>query len=409
MEVGEGMKMRFFITIFFCGMTNLMANELSSSVKISGDVLERWPNDFSGVAVVSPNVRHIKSDAFYGCDKLTAVVLPESLETIGSYAFSGCRRLKEIRIPSSVTNIGSSAFYNCMSMTNAEVFAQIKRLPRNMFSRCYGLRQVKLPDGLAELEDQSFYGCRSLENIEISSSVRRFGRGAFFGCSRLAKVEFPKGMEVIDEFAFYGCYDLKMLILHSSPKRIDTGAFRNCHNLRRYIFSDSSGTNALYSLPYYYEFQIENFCVDKWLVGNYKTLEEALSAADATYKTPSCKVFFKGLDKALRIAADGMVDMMPDVAYPVGTIDSLSANLFKLSPQDGARSIKDFFKGYSLTSVDGGDSMRFFFSYGIEITLEFRDNNIVRLRLSEGLKDVIRRRLKQKKEIADSSVLKWLQ
>lgn len=49
-------------------------------------------------------------------NKLTEIIIPEGVTTIGLNTFSGCENLKHIHIPSTVTTIGVSAFAYCASL-----------------------------------------------------------------------------------------------------------------------------------------------------------------------------------------------------------------------------------------------------------------------------------------------------
>lgn len=411
MEVGERMNMRFAVAMSFCVLFGLVAEGRPQSAKIVGDTLVWWPRDYKGVAVIPPHVRHIGSDAFSSCVELTSVSFPDCLETIGSLAFSGCDRLREVNVPASVTNIGRTAFFNCRTLTNVVIRAKIKMLPDNLCSLCFGLSHVELPDGLSEIGDMAFRGCRSLHNIDIPSSVRRFGRGAFVGCSRLSGVELPRCMETVDDFAFHGCYDLRRLVLHSVPEKIGTGAFRDCHSLKAYVLSVVPGTNALYSVSSSGEIFVENMCSETGLIGKYETVEEAFSIVDKMYKTEPEKGLFNGLEHALRIAADGMVDELPDTFYPIGKIDALAANLFKISTGDSSQTIKGYFTSHASTSIDIGNKLvaDFYILGDIAITVEFHKEKLTRITLSDGLKNVIRRRLDRQNEKVDYSVLKWIE
>lgn len=60
--------------------------------------------------IVSEGVTSLSSYAFYGCDELEEVSLPQSLCRIGSLAFGGCTKLSSIVIPSDVLLIGDYAF-----------------------------------------------------------------------------------------------------------------------------------------------------------------------------------------------------------------------------------------------------------------------------------------------------------
>lgn len=63
--------------------------------------------------VSSTNVKCIPSGAFYGCENLTTVNLPEGIIYIGDKAFKGCHNLSEITLPKSVQCICKDAFSEC--------------------------------------------------------------------------------------------------------------------------------------------------------------------------------------------------------------------------------------------------------------------------------------------------------
>lgn len=411
MEVGKGMTMKIIATTIVLAGCGIMAAGASQDPSVQGDTLVSWSSDYRGVAVIPSEIRHIGESAFSGCKALTAVVFPKSIETIGSFAFSGCERLRDIRIPASVTNIGRSAFHNCQSLTNVVILAKVKTLPDNMCSLCLSLRQVEISEGLVEIGNTAFRGCRSLQAVNMPDSVRRIGQGAFVGCSRLSSVEFPNGIELVDEFTFYGCFDLRWLVFRSMPTKVGVGAFRDCHNLRGYVLSNVSGSGfTLYLVPPGREISKENICGAECLVGNYETVKDALLAVDKMTRAEAKKNVFDGLEQALRIAADGMVDELPDRYYPVGKTDALAANLFRLSELDGVMAIKNFFTHHSSCSVDSGAELVVYLCVqsDIAISVKYNDGALVKLTLSDGLKDLIRRKLKRDNAAVENRVLKWL-
>ena len=58
----------------------------------------------------------IGTQAFWDCDGLTALTLPESLISIGYKAFASCNQLSQIRIHHNVTSIGYGAFEDCTAL-----------------------------------------------------------------------------------------------------------------------------------------------------------------------------------------------------------------------------------------------------------------------------------------------------
>lgn len=70
------------------------------------------PTTYKGGAVVG-----IDKLGFYDCPNLTAVTIPNSVNSIGKESFTNCISLESITIPNSVTSI-DDAFYYCTSLIN---------------------------------------------------------------------------------------------------------------------------------------------------------------------------------------------------------------------------------------------------------------------------------------------------
>ena len=59
-------------------------------------------------------VTEIGDHAFYYCDSLTSVTIPNSVTEIEDCAFEGCRGLTSVTIPNSVKSINDYAFQYCI-------------------------------------------------------------------------------------------------------------------------------------------------------------------------------------------------------------------------------------------------------------------------------------------------------
>ncbi len=159
------------------------------------------------VKVTLPEGLTTINDAFYGCQKLTSINLPKSLQVIGNSAFSntkfqkfdlsgltelqsiggsafsGCSELSEIVFPASLEQIGNSAFSSCNSLTSVDLSnTQLQRITERAFAWCYSLKDVKMPQTLEAIGKYAFEGCNKLSGIfEFESGVTRIGEGAFAG------------------------------------------------------------------------------------------------------------------------------------------------------------------------------------------------------------------------------------
>ena len=112
-------------------------------------------------------VTTIGQSAFYYCNALTNITIPNSVTSIGSYAFYNCSSLISITIPDGVTSIGSYAFYSCGSLIS-----------------------ITIPDGVTSIGMYTFYNCSSLSSITIPNSVTKIDSYAFAGCNSLTSVTF---------------------------------------------------------------------------------------------------------------------------------------------------------------------------------------------------------------------------
>lgn len=81
----------------------------------TGDVVIPSSVTYSGTTY---SVTSIGGFAFYECDGLTSLTIPNSVTSIGNYAFYGCSGLTSVIIPNSVTKIGDWAFWDCSGLTS---------------------------------------------------------------------------------------------------------------------------------------------------------------------------------------------------------------------------------------------------------------------------------------------------
>ena len=68
--------------------------------------------------VLSEGIAKIDYEAFYNCQNITSITIPNSVTTISHRSFCACSNLTSVIIGNSVTSIGESAFYGCINLKN---------------------------------------------------------------------------------------------------------------------------------------------------------------------------------------------------------------------------------------------------------------------------------------------------
>ena len=99
-----------------------------------GELLAVAPAAEIGVLYVIPNTVTKISASFAGCKKLEIVRIPNSVIKINQYAFAGCDGITQIILPDTL-----------------EDFSFLKN--------CSNLESITIPKGVKKIVDTAFYGC----------------------------------------------------------------------------------------------------------------------------------------------------------------------------------------------------------------------------------------------------------
>lgn len=196
------------------------------------------PATLDGYAVTS-----ISECAFYDCQGLVSVALPEGVVEIGEYAFSDCDNLEHVALPETLLSLGDCAFDHCEGLTGIALPDSLEQVGKNPFHACANLFDIFVSpehaylstiDGVLFSKPDRRLVCYpmgySAGRYSVPEGVLDIGAMAFDRDLYIEEVVLPKSLVSIGDEAFNGCEGLRAMNLPASVKTIGEDAMR-CKNL----------------------------------------------------------------------------------------------------------------------------------------------------------------------------------
>ena len=227
----------------FYGCSKLITTEKNVSYIRSGDnpyaVLTHVETKYATTYEIHEDTKVIAADAFYDCDSLRSILIPEGVQAISEDAFMHCDSLSGIMIPDSVIYIGPYTFYCCVNLKSAIIGSGVTTINAYTFYGCKNLLSVSISDSVTSIGSFAFASCSSLTSVVIPDSVTSIGSYAFASCSSLTSVVIGDSVTSIGSEAFSNCSSLTSVVIPDSVTSIGSNAFRYCSSLTSVVIGDS--------------------------------------------------------------------------------------------------------------------------------------------------------------------------
>ena len=192
----------------------------------------------------------IADQAYYRSGKLGSVELPEGITEVGQFGFARSS-LTDIVLPEGVVNICYGAFYHCDYLEDVTLPDTVQCVEPKAFSHTLWVdrfldgeggendflteggvliayrgssREVRIPEGVRVIAGEAFQNHREIESLILPDSLTVVGEGAFEGCSGLTQITFGKNVAEIKDRAFKGAA-LTEVFVPSSVKKLGVRAF----------------------------------------------------------------------------------------------------------------------------------------------------------------------------------------
>lgn len=167
----------------------------------------------------------------YARSSLGSIVLPEGTEKIDYGAFYHCDNLESVTIPDTVMCVEPKAFSHSLwvdgFLEGAESDeAQGDFLVEGGVLVAYrgNADAVEIPGDVRVIAGEAFYGHNEIREVTLPDSLLVVGEGAFEACGGLERIVFGGNVEEIKDRAFRGT-GLKEVSLPASVKRLGLMAF----------------------------------------------------------------------------------------------------------------------------------------------------------------------------------------
>lgn len=178
-------------------------------VKAIDDLAFFYCQDITSVRIPDA-VTQIGSQAFSHCVNLSAIQLPEKLQRLGDYSFENCESITEITIPAATTQIGFAAFTYCRAL---EKFSVDEANP--LFAAVDGVLMTKTIKNLIQ-----YPAAKTDSEFSIPETVTTIPDGAFSPQPYLRKISIGPALTKITEGLFAECQSLQDIDVDSANEGI---------------------------------------------------------------------------------------------------------------------------------------------------------------------------------------------
>ena len=217
------------------------------------DYLIQAQDTIESTCTIKPGTKVIADSAFYHCENLCRVILPDSVISIGKSAFESCENLCSVTIPGSVASVGERAFEACLNLSDITIPDSVISIGERAFKSCWSLSSIAIPDSVSDIGIWAFYNTgyyydetnweKSWEGdvlylgnhlIEakplsgaytVKNGTKTIASGAFRCNNGLLSITIPDSVTSIGDKAFWFCDNLSEIILPDSITSIGADAF----------------------------------------------------------------------------------------------------------------------------------------------------------------------------------------
>ena len=174
----------------------------------------------------------VADQAYYRSEEIKNCTLPDTIREIGQFSFARST-LQSIQLPQGLTRISYGAFYHCDLLAEVSLPDTVMSVEPKAFEHTKWL--FDFLEGKGESGSDflisggvlvAYRGRNS--GVVIPEGVRVIAAEAFVGHDEISTLKLPDSLLVIGEDAFLGCDSLSTIMWGKSLKQIKDRAFADC-------------------------------------------------------------------------------------------------------------------------------------------------------------------------------------
>jgi hypothetical protein len=143
-------------------------------------------------------LKFIGSNAFQRNAAMEILVLPSGITTIPDLMCGDCSKLTYVLIPEGVLTIGYDAFRSC-GLVYINIPVNVTSIGRLVFWRCYQLEEVTFDSvgALKTVGAVTFEDCTSLLSMHLPEGLETIGYNGLRGLTKIKNAVFPSTMTTV--------------------------------------------------------------------------------------------------------------------------------------------------------------------------------------------------------------------
>ena len=224
-------------------------------LEVDTDPVADIMDDFSGGLAKFTVVdgKAVAAQAYYRSPRLRSLSLPEGIKSVGQFSFARSS-LTGFAAPEGLTDIAYGAFYHCDFLTDVTLPETVVNVEPKAFDYTAWVENflngdpaaegdflieggvlvayrgsgetVAVPEGVRVIAGEAFADHTEIKALSLPDSLQVVGEAAFEGCSGLAGIQFGSGIREIKDRAFQGtAASRKSISLPASVEKLGLLAF----------------------------------------------------------------------------------------------------------------------------------------------------------------------------------------